>query len=281
MAEVVEGDAPQFWTALTFQIRSYLRTWRFLGLMLFVVGVSVAVLAVDIYRGSEVIKATSPTASAFLATYLGNVPTAIAITAAFLGGDTLAVDLAGGPGYLMLTLPVRRRTLLAGRYAAAALTGFAIALAYYAFAVAGSLWFYGTVPSVVLVSMGCAFLFGLAALGLAFLFSSFFRTPAVAVISSVLILILAFPIVTAIGTITGAEPWFSLDYGAGIISNVFSSNFQHEKVSQIQPGGPTGPTITLYQWSAYLPEGVVIILVYLAVSLALTYVIYRYKEVKG
>ena len=279
MPTPLPSDADQFWTAVRFQLRAYLRTWRFLGLLIFVAGISLAVFGIDLYRGTDVITATSPTASAFLGVYLGNVSNAVIITGAFLGGDALAVDLAGGPGYLMLTLPVRRRILLLGRYVAAAISGFGIALVYYAIAVGAALYFYGTVPPEVLVSLGAAFLFGLAVLAVAFFFSSFFRNPSVAVVASLLILILGFPIVTAVGTFTGIEPWFSLDYGAGIISNVFANPFVHEATTTV--GGGRGVTITLYQWSPYLGEGIAILAVYLAVFLALTYVIYRFKEVKG
>lgn len=281
MPATAAPDIDQFWTALTFQLRGYVRTWRFLGLLLFVGGISAVVVGIDLYRGSAVITATSPTASDFLNGFLGNVTSAVIITAAFLGGDALAVDLAGGPGYLMLTQPVRRGTLLLGRFVAAALAGFAIALVYFAFAIGTTLYFYQTLPVAIAVSLGAAFLFGLAALAIAFFFSSFFRTPAIAIVASLLILILAFPLVTSIGTFTGVEPWFSLDYGGQVISNVFASDFAHRTVQHVGGGGPRGITITLYVWSPYLWEGVAIMVGYLGIFLGLTYVLYRYKEVKA
>lgn len=280
MPGALRSDAEQFVTAVAYQLRSYLRTWRFLGLLLFVAGISAVVLGLRAYQGVGAVRAAFPTASAFLAGYLGNVGSAVIISAAFLGGDALAVDLAGGPGYLMLTLPVRRRTLLAGRYVAAALTVTAVALVYYAFALAGSIGFYDQIPPAVLVSLGAALLFGLSALAVAFFFSSFFKSPSVAIIASLLILILGFPIATAISSFVGGEPWYSLDYGSGIISNVLVSDFQHHK-TLVVGGGPGGVTFTLQQWSPYLWEGVVIIAAYLAVFLVLTYVLYQYREVKG
>src|SRR5579863_10557729 len=108
------GDVDQFFTAVRFQLRAYVRTWRFFGLLIFVAVVSLAIFGVDVYRGSDYITAVSPTASAFLHGYLTFLPYAVIITGASLGGDALAVDLTGGPGYLMLTLPVRRQTLLLG-----------------------------------------------------------------------------------------------------------------------------------------------------------------------
>ncbi len=275
----MRSDLDQFRTAVRFQLRAYVRTWRFLGLLFFVAAVTLALLGVDVYRGADAVKATSPTASDFLGTFLGFLTYAVVVTAAFLGGDALAVDLSGGPGYLMLTLPVRRRVLLFGRFVAAALAGIAVALVYYAIAAASTFAFYGTVPVAIVLSFGGAILFGLAALAVAFFFSSFFKTPAVAVIASLLILLLALPVLTVIGTLTGSEPWFSLDYGAQIVSNVLASDFVHEKITTV-PGGQ-GRSITIYQFAPYLWEGVAILVGYLAVFLALTFGVYRYREVKG
>jgi ABC-2 type transport system permease protein len=275
------GDLSQFWTAFRYQVRSYVRTWRFLGLLIFVALVSTIILSVQLYRGVDYITTTFATSSDYLSTYLGYLADAVIITAAFLGGDALAVDLGGGPGYLMLTQPVRRGSLLFGRYAAAAVVGVAIALVYYAFAIGASLYFFGNVPVALALSVGLAILFGLATLAVAFFFSSFFRTPVVSIIASLLILILGFPIMTEVGDLAGFEPWFSLDYGSGVITNVLSSNFVHESVMKIGGTGRRGISITLYTWSPYLWEGVVIMLGYLVAFLVVCFVIYRYREVKA
>ena len=274
------SDLSQFNTAVSFQLRAYLRTYRFLGLVAFTLVLALAFVGVDAYRGVDAVKATSPTASDFLAGFLNFLPDAVVLAAAFLGGDALAVDLAGGPGYLMLTLPVRRTTLLAGRYVAAAITGFSVALVYYAVAVGASLGFYGTVPAALLLSVAAALLFGLAALAIAFFFSSFFRTPAVAIVASMLILLLGFPSVTAIGTLAGPEPWFSLDYGSRVVATVLSSNFAHETVRHLA-GARAGVSITIYEWNAYYVEGLLILAGYLLMFLLATWLVYRWKEVKG
>jgi ABC-type transport system involved in multi-copper enzyme maturation permease subunit len=282
------SDSDQFWTAFTYQLRFYLRTWRFLGLLLFVGGISALVLGVDLYHGSATVTATAPTASNFLDGYLGNVGEAVIIVGAFLGGDAIAMDMGGGPGYLMLTQPLRRHTLLLGRYAAAAATGSAIGLVYYAFAIAGSLAFYQTVPSVIAVSIGYALLFGLAVLALAFLFSAFFRSPAVSIVVSVLLMIIGFPVITAVSDVAGIEPWYSLDYAHGIITQPFETGFVHQKVMQIMTGaggnrtGVRGRTsISLTTFAPYEWEGVAIMVGFLLIALVLAALIYRYKEVRG
>lgn len=279
MVEMV-GDLSQFRTAFLYQMRSYLRTWRFAGLLIFVAAVSVVILAVQLHNGVAQVTANHPMAADELSAYLSEITDAVIITGAFLGGDALAVDLSGGPGYLMLSQPVRRRTLFAGRFAAAAVTGAAIGLVYFAFAAGTVQYFYGTIPAGIALSIGLAFLFLVAVLAVAFFFSSFFKNPTVSIVATLLILIIAFPIITAAGTLTGVEPWFSLDYGSQAITSVLATNFTHESMMHLGVGRK-GSSLTIYSFSPYPWEGAVIMAVYLGAFLALSYVAYRYREVKG
>lgn len=276
----IASDLDQFQTAFLYQLRSYVRTWRFIGLLVFVAIIAAVILAVQLHRGITTVMATNPTSSDYLSGYLAFIQDAVIITAAFLGGDALAVDLGGGPGYLMLTQPVRRGTLLAGRYAAAAVTGAAIGLVYYAFAAVAVQYFYGNIPIGILWSIGAAFLFLLAVLAVAFFFSSFFRNPTVSIVASLLILIIGFPIITDVGTLTGVEPWFSLDYGSQIITTVLATHFSHETISHIGTGR-RGFSVSIFAFSPYPWEGAAIMAVYLAVFLILCYIVYHFKEVRG
>ena len=128
--------------------------------------------------------------------------------------------------------------------------------------------------------MGLAALFLVATLAVAFFFSSFFRSPVISLVASLLILLIGLPIVTEIGTLTGVEPWFSLDYGSQAITSVLNPSFVHEAVTHTATGR-RGFSLTIYSFSPYPWEGALILAAYFVVFLALAYVIYRYKEVKG
>lgn len=275
------SDFRQFQTAFAYQVRSYLRTWRFLGLLVFVAVIAAAILGFQVHRGIPMVTGNYASASDYLSGYLAEIVDVIVLTGAFLGGDALAVDLAGGPGYLMLAQPVRRQTLLAGRFCAAAVTGAAIGFVYYAFAATAVEYFYGTIPSAFVTSLGMALLFLLAALAVSFFFSSFFRSPTVSVVTALLILIIGFPIVTEVASLTGTEPWFSLSYGGSGITSVLATNFSHKTVTHIAVGGAQSTSIDVTTFSPYGWEAAVILAVYAALFLGLAYAIYRYKEVKG
>lgn len=273
------SDGGQLWTVFLFQLRSLVRTRRFLGILVFVALISFALLGVNLARGASSVGASNATSGDFLSGFLAYAADAIIITGALLGGDALAVDLVGGPGYLMLVQPVRRHILLLGRYTAAVLAGLAMVVLYYVVAVLAVQDLYGSVPLGLVTSLAMALLFLLSVLAVAFFCSSFFRSPTVSIIASLLLLILGLPILAEVGDLTATEPWFSLSYASGVLTNVLSSRFQHESISTVSSA--KGVHLTVSTWSPFLWEGALIMAVYLAVFLALAFVIYRYREVKG
>ena len=267
------SDVTQWFSAFQRQIRFYFRTMRFVGLLGFVTLVSVAATAVAIVYGSS---ATS--ASDYLYGILGNLPTFGIIVGAFIGGDAIAMD-SGGTGYFTLVLPVRRLVLLLGRYAAAFLVSFVLLLVFYAFSIFGAAWLFGagSIPwADVGVSVGFAALFALATLATAFLFSAFFRSPAVSMVVTILVLFLAFLFIDGLLVLTTVEPWFSLLYAGEIMALVFEGQ---PHLTSTTLNGPRHLTITTYH--PFLWEGAVILLVYLVVSLVLSAVLFQYRELKG
>lgn len=267
-------DEAQWVTAVRRQLRFYLKTWRFVGLLLFIVIVDVALTAVGIayHNGGT-------SASDYLYSAIDAMPTLGIIVGAFIGGDAIAMDFGSGTGYFMLVLPVRRTVLLLGRFAAAFLTAFALILVFYAISLAGAVWFWGltALPWLdVVASLGVAALFAMAVLATAFLFSSFFRSPAVSMVVTILILFLAFDIIDGVLSVTTVEPWFSLIYAGQAVAEVFET--QPHLTTMVGPGRAH---LTFSTWHPYVWEGVVIMLVYFVVALVASVAIYHYKELKG
>jgi ABC-2 type transport system permease protein len=268
------SDTAQWVTAVRRQLRFYLKTWRFVGLLLFVLVVDIAITALNIAYNSSGLSASD-----YLYSAIGPVPTFGVIVGAFIGGDALAMDFGGGTGYFMLVLPVRRIVLLLGRYAAAFLAAFALILVYFVISLTGAVWFYGILGIPwwdVVASLGIAALFALAILAAAFLFSSFFRSPAISIVTTILVLFLAFDIVDGILSITTVEPWFSVLYAGQAVALVFESQ-PHLTITH----GMGARGLTFRTWTPYIWEGVAIMLVYLVVCLVVSAVIYQNKESKG
>jgi ABC-2 type transport system permease protein len=265
------SDRTQLITSVRRQFQFYLRTYRFLGLLAFVVIVVGAFLLVTIARNNP-----QANAGAYLANLLGPLPLFGIIVCAFIGGDAIAMDFGSGTGYFMLVLPVRRIVLLLGRYIAAFVTSLLLVLVVYALVLMGDGYFYGVagIPwSLVAQSLGLALLYVAAVIATAFFFSSFFRSPAISIVVTILILFLGLDIASGILTVAGVEPWFSILYAGDVITTVIVP-VAHQ--ATIHAG-----RFSITTWSPYIWEGIAIMLCYLFVFLPLSIVIYQFKESKG
>lgn len=268
------------WRAITtHQLQHYLRTNRFLGLLAFVFAISALTLTFQVSAGVAAVRIEQLyRPSEYLSNFLGNVGLWIILAAAFFGGDALSVDFSTGAGYYMLVLPIRRSVLLAGRYTAAALVTFAVVGLYYAFAVGGAVYFFGTsgIPWLgVAESLGLAALFTLAALSVAFCVSAFIRSPAAGVLVTILVLWVGFSVLATVLELVGLEPWWSLQYAGGAIAAVLDTDFIHRQVI------PLGASQSYTIWDATVREGLAIMAGYVAAFLPLSAYLYHRKESTG
>lgn len=265
------SDNRQLYIAIQRQFRFYRQTFRFYGLLGFVLLVSVAFLAVTLVQNND-----GGTAAAYISGFVGAISIFGIIICAFIGGDAIAMDFGSGTGYYMLVLPVRRSILLLGRYLAAFAVSFLLVLVVYLFTLIGGLYFYGPggLPwDLILQSIGLAALYVAAVVATAFFFSAFFRSPAMSMIATVLILFLGFDIAGSIVQVAGIEPWFSILYAGDVISTVISP------VPHKMTVGMGRFMITTF--SPYIWEGAVIMAAYLAAFLPLSLFLYQRKESKG
>jgi len=270
----------QHWEIATIhQLEHYLRTNRFYGLLGFVVVISGLSLGFQVDAGVAAVRVEQLyRTSEYLSNFLAYTPLWIILAAAFFGGDALSIDFSSSTGYYTLVLPIRRPVLLAGRYAAAALVTLAIAGVYYAFALAGAIYFFSasSVPwAHVATSFGVAALFALAALSVAFCVSAFLHSPAAGVLVTVLALYVGFTVLQSVLELAGLEPWFSLPYAGGAMATVLDTDFIH------QQNVPLGADQYYIVWVATVTEGVLIMAGYVAAFLPLSAYLYQRKESTG
>ena len=210
------SESSQWAVIATAQFRDYLRTHRFVGLVAFVALVSGVWLFFLVQAGTGLVQLSFlNSVSEFLTDYMQSTPLWIILAAAFFGGDALSVDYNTGAGYYTLVLPVKRRTLLAGRYASACAVTLVVVLEYTAFGVLGAAYAFGrdAIPWTSLgTSLGLAVLFTLAVVSVAFFFSSFFESPATGVLVTILVLAVGFTTLQDVVQVAGYEPWWSLIY---------------------------------------------------------------------
>ena len=141
----------------------------------------------------------------------------IIVVGVWLGGDILATEFERKTGYMLFTNPIKRVTIVAGKFMACFVSTLLSISVLYLIGTIFTLNNYGWAPSTILGSFGLAVLYGCAVLGLTFLFSSILGVASATVISF-FSLILIMPILGALLlSNAGVEPWFLLSYSAGTI----------------------------------------------------------------
>lgn len=195
----------------------------------------------------------------------------IIITGAFFAGDAIASEFEHKTGFIIFPNPVKRSSLVIGKFIAAFASALLAVSFYYALGVFAMLGIYGSIPAEVASSFAYAILYLCSVLGFTFLFSSLLKGSMGATLLSFFTFFLIFSITSSVITLTGNEPWYIPTYASGIISDVF--NPQQDRVMEI----PNSP-IKIYQFFPKLPISAIILAVYFIVTLASSVLITNRKE---
>jgi len=137
---------------------------------------------------------------------------ALAVLAAvFFAGDAVAGEFERKTGYILFPNPVRRSTLVVGKYLACLIATVAILLAAYALSALLAFGFYGEVPLGIFGSLAVTLAMAACVLSLAFAFSSALRGGMGATVATLLTFIVIFPIISGSLAYAGYDPWFMPD----------------------------------------------------------------------
>ncbi|MCL4346194.1 MAG: ABC transporter permease [Candidatus Thermoplasmatota archaeon] len=269
------NDLRSMYIIMKYQVKFYLKTRRFIAMLIIVALITALTVGIDLYEGVAKSTAGSPDSATFIAAGLsGTLALSIGVVAAFFGGDATSIETGTNSGYYIMTQPVRKISILMGRYFAAVLLAFALILIEYAGVAALSQDFYGAVTANIFLSILEALLLIGAFMSLAFLFSSVFKNPLIGILFSVIVFVIVFNIISGILEITSIEPWFILTYGGQVVTEILNpSSVTHATTRRL-----AAFSITTYQ--PYIWEGNAIMGAYLTVSLFLSYIIFRVKEVR-
>ncbi|MGP6219743.1 ABC transporter permease [Caldiplasma sukawensis] len=256
------------------QLLYYVRTVRFLFILIITLLVDAIVLGLDFYTGLNTIKISSVNSNGLFSSIVSNLPILIVpLIGALYGGDAVSLDTGTNAGYFMMTTPVNKISMLIGRFIAALILGTVSISILYITGAGLSQYLYGNITSLALESFGFAVLGLAATIAFSFFLGSLVKSPLLGLIVSIIVLLLVFPIIDGSLSLTSIEPWFSISYGLQIISNIFEP-ITHVSVRAI---GHTGITITTF--NAYPHEAAFILLGYTIIGLVLSAIIFLRKEV--
>jgi ABC-2 type transport system permease protein len=275
---VARSPLPNDFTQLTrvtkYELLNYLRSLRFTILLIITVIILGALTGVTAYYRPAALLVSG---LAFYGTWWAVITFLIALCAALFGGDAIAGEFQNKTGYFLLGHPVRRSSIFFGKMAAAFLASAGI-ITFYAVVTIANGWYYTGAPPIQFEeSIAFALIYLAGALGFTFMFSSAFKSGAMSIIVTLVLLLFGFTIIDEIVTdIAHYEPWFSIVYADGIIGNVLTVPFPPHLTTMPVGMGRVHFLITTY--NATIPEGIVIMLVYAVLGALTGYFLFRRED---
>lgn len=259
---------------------NYFRARRFYVMLVIVILISgLLSLAIGYYQPPGLVGPGS-TALGFYAAGWGSFATFVVIlSTAFFGGDAISGEFQNKTGYFLVPNPIRRSAIYAGKWLAA-LAASTIILAIFALImIANGFYYFGfTLPDQLLESIAFSWIYLVAALSLAFAFSSLFKSSSISILMSVILLLFVFDVIdTVAGNVASIEPWFSITYGAGIVSNVLKIPFPDHIMTTPIPNG-RGGEFRFSVFNATIPEGLAILAAYFALTALVGLWLFQRKE---
>jgi len=263
-----------------YEILNYFRSRRFFILLIIALLISGLLTFVVGYYGVSRIAGSPPQPLAFYGAWWGFASSLVVVfCAVFFGGDAISGEFQNKTGYFLVGNPIRRSSIYVGKWIASLIASLIIIAVFTVILLGNGFYYFGAnIPS----QFGEAFLFTLvyliAALGFTFFFSSLFKSSSFSILVTVILLLFGFSLIdTLVTNIANIEPWFTLSYGSGIITNVFTVPYPpHVSTLSGFGGGGRGPS--LKEFIPTIPEGLAIMVIYFAVTAILGLLLFEKKE---
>jgi len=159
--------------------------------------------------------------------YIDSLPMVIVLVVALLSSIAIVSEFEERTALILFTRPIRRTSIFMGKLVACTLIEAMIILAYYIMVIIVGLIKVGGIPLDFLTSFAFAVLYAFAASGIAFIISSFFKKGSVCTVVSILLLIVIFPIVSAMMTSDGGDNWYMMDQAGDTIYTCIPEYVDH------------------------------------------------------
>ena len=143
------------------------------------------------------------------------------IGAVFFAGDAIAGEFESKTGYILFTNPVRRITLVTGKYLASCAAVILLIIFGYAIVSISLLVIYGNVPIETAKSFGLCLLFAGSVLSVTFFFSSVSKGAMGATVMTLLFIMVISGIIETVLLMAGKPYWFLLSTGGDSVAAVY------------------------------------------------------------
>jgi len=273
-ARALPSDLKQVGVVAKYDVMKYLRSRRLLGMLIIEAIVLIAI---------TVLLATSSnpkTADGVVGQYAGFATILIVIGATLFGGDAIVSEYQGRTGYLLFPNPIKKVSIIIGKFISAVAAMVLILVIYYAIALVAGLVMGNGFSTLGLASLGLAILYGISALAVAFLISSFMKGTAGSLILTFALFFFVLDIISSImGQLGGIKPWFLLNFAGSSLSYVTTDPFPVDSVETLDIGG--GQSFTFYSFYPDIGLSIAVMVAYAVVALVLAYLIFRRREMSA
>nr|MDO8100077.1 ABC transporter permease [Candidatus Njordarchaeota archaeon] len=259
-----------------YELLKQVRRFRLYGLLLIgSVATGLAMALGAVYLPS--IGTLDARALSYFIVYGGQVSFFGLIAGVFVSGDAIASEFEHKTGYLIFPNPMKRTTLLIGKYLSCCIAATLVVTMPYLIISIGVLALTGQFVGELFLSYAFCVLYTCSIVSLTFVFSSLFKGTMGASVLPFLLMFFVFPIIAGSMELGGVEPFMLLSYSGSIISNIFIIPFPPHKVSiPISVGGTIYMEVTYFYPDVV--EGVSIMVCYLVVGLILSILLARRRQ---
>ena len=260
----------QMFTVAKYQFLNYVRSKRLFILL----GITIAISVVYLVVIWKYVNPEYMSSNEFLGNWASFSTFLIVLSALFFGGDAISSEYGKKTGYFLFPNPIKRWTILWGKFFASIVASLIVVLLYWGIAFIDTFAVKGYLTNDAYYSLALALLYLLSLLALTYMFSSFFKNSAISITITAILYFFVFNIVSSIAMLTGIEPLFSITYAGDVIENVL----KHPYPEHIQVLNAGGMKITMF--NVQLMTGIEIMLVYFVISSIIATLVFTYRELR-
>lgn len=246
-----------------YELLKQFRRKRFYGA--FAITLLAIFLTIGLYQGldlpkqigipDQVLNQWGPEIFAIFVTSMGSLAV---LASVFFAGDAIASEFEGKTGYILFPNPVKRTTIVVGKYFACFIATATIIITAYLISTGALIAFYGQVPGGIIGSLSLTLMLACAIISLAFAFSSILKGGMGATIATLLAFMVVFTIVSTSLSYAGYDPWFMPDRAADSVAFTYGVPLELV-IGGFGFGGPMGglirasqdPTLSFFVLLAY------------------------------
>ena len=217
MSEFVD-DLRQTGVVMNQEFRKYLRGKKLIGFILLIV-----IIHVLIYSAYTLSKMQFPSESKdFISLYMSLIKILAIVAVAVFSSSLLVSEYEERTGLLLVTRPIKKGTIFAGKFLAGFLISALMIVIYYLIVVIMSYTITGTVYGKIWASLGLVIAYIFGATGIALLLSACCKKSNTATSATIIVLLIVGAFVSQLFSGNGIEPWFSITYSSGSITTILN-----------------------------------------------------------